>query len=93
MDERILAYFYDIKAAIEEIESFFQDKPKLFEEFTTNTMLRRAIERNLEIIGEAVNRILKRDEKLIAQISNAGSIVGLRNKVIHSYDTVSFEMI
>jgi uncharacterized protein with HEPN domain len=56
-------------------------------------MLKRAIERNLEIIGEAINRILKRDESFEKQISNAKAIIGLRNQVIHAYDNVSDENI
>ncbi|KKL16390.1 hypothetical protein LCGC14_2496050 [marine sediment metagenome] len=56
-------------------------------------MLKRAVERNLEIIGEAINRILKRDESFERKISNAKAIIGLRNQVIHSYDNVSDENI
>lgn len=56
-------------------------------------MLKRAVERDLEIIGEAVNRILKRDELFIEKISNAKAIISLRNYVIHAYDSVSDENI
>lgn len=56
-------------------------------------MLKRAIERNLEIIGEAMNRILKRDTSFENKIANAKSIIGLRNQVIHAYDTISDENI
>ena len=56
-------------------------------------MLKRAIERNLEIIGEAINRIISRDESYEDQITNAKSIIGLRNQVIHSYDNISDEII
>lgn len=54
-------------------------------------MLKRAIERNLEIIGEATNRILKIDETI--NISNARNIVGLRNQIIHAYDNIQDEII
>ena len=54
-------------------------------------MLRRAIERDLEIIGEAVNRILKVDKSI--QISNVKKIVGLRNQIIHAYDNVVDEVL
>ncbi|MDR3350899.1 MAG: DUF86 domain-containing protein [Prevotellaceae bacterium] len=54
-------------------------------------MLKRAIERNLEIIGEAVNRILTKDPTIF--IENARKIVGLRNQAIHSYDSISDENI
>tara|TARA_B100000780_G_scaffold244566_1_gene188234 strand:+ start:275 stop:496 length:222 start_codon:yes stop_codon:yes gene_type:complete len=48
--------------------------------------LRRAVERELEIIGEAVNQILKIDKTI--NISNSRRIVNLRNYVIHGYDKV-----
>ena len=54
-------------------------------------MLKRAIERNLEIIGEATNRILARNPDV--EITNARKIVNLRNFIIHSYDSVSDENI
>ena len=56
-------------------------------------MLKRAIERDLEIIGEAVNRIIKRDSSFIEKIANAKAIIGLRNQVIHAYDNISDENI
>ena len=49
-------------------------------------MLRRGIERELEIIGEATNRILKLDESI--KIIESRRIVDLRNWVIHGYDKV-----
>jgi uncharacterized protein with HEPN domain len=58
MDEKILKWLFDIKLAIEEIESYFQDFPKDFNQYSKNLILKRAVERDLEIIGEAVNRIL-----------------------------------
>ena len=93
MDERILKWLFDIKSAIEEINNFFENKPKNFFKYQQNLMLKRAIERNLEIIGEAVNRILKLDENFIEKISDAKSIISLRNYVIHAYDSVSDENI
>ena len=53
MDDVVKKSLHDILTAIEEVESFFGDKPKLFEEFCGNICLKRAIERNIEIIGEA----------------------------------------
>lgn len=52
---------------------------------------KKAVERNLEIIGEAVNRIMKLDDQF--PISNAKNIVGTRNRIIHSYDNISDEVI
>ena len=91
MNERQLKYLYDIKLAIEETNLFFDNKPKLFQEYQTNIVLKRAIERNLEIIGEAMNRLLTINPDI--PIDNARRIVGLRNQIIHGYDSVSDENI
>lgn len=57
-----------------------------FTEYLNNKLLRRAIEREIEIIGEAINRALKHDPDL--QIENAKRIVDTRNWVIRGYDKV-----
>ena len=64
MDERILKWLYDIKVAIEEIESYFENQKMDFFEYRKNLMRKRAVERNLEIIGEAMNRIIKKMQNL-----------------------------
>jgi uncharacterized protein with HEPN domain len=79
--------------AIDEIEAFFQERGKDFFEYRKNPMLKKAVERNLEIIGEALNRILKRDESFEKEITNAKAIIGLRNQIIHAYDNISDENI
>jgi uncharacterized protein with HEPN domain len=61
MVNRINASLYDILNSIEEIESFFEGKPMIFSEYQNDLKTKRAVERNIEIIGEAVNRILKDD--------------------------------
>jgi uncharacterized protein with HEPN domain len=91
MKEKIHKWLYDIKLAIDEIESFFIDRPMSFEEYKDNPLLKRAIERNLEIIGEAINRILKEQPDI--KIENAKRIVGLRNQIIHAYNNISDENI
>ncbi len=93
MDERIQKWLYDINIAIEEIESFLGDEPLIFENYRKNKMLKRAIERELEIIGEAMNRILKKDSSIKDKITDSVNIIGLRNQVIHSYDNISDENI
>ena len=52
---------------------------------------KRAVERNIEIIGEAMSRILKKDESI--QISNSRKLVDVRNRIIHGYDSVSDDII
>jgi len=91
MNEKVLKCLYDIKFAIEEIDSYFVQVNKTFEAYQSNIILKRAIERDLEIIGEATNRILKEDPDF--KIENSVRIIGLRNQIIHGYDTVSDESI
>ncbi|MDX9948588.1 MAG: DUF86 domain-containing protein [Bacteroidales bacterium] len=91
MTEKQLKLLYDIKIAIDEIDSFFDAEAKTYENFKSNAILRRAVERNLEIIGEAMNRLLKEDPEF--SIENAIRIIGLRNQIIHGYDSVSDENI
>lgn len=91
MDNDIKTWLYDILQSINEIDSYYDGKPRIFQEFVADTKTKRAIERNLEIIGEAVNRIRKRDK--IFNINHAEKIVGTRNRIIHGYDKVSDDMI
>ncbi len=57
----------------------------------SDTKTKRAIERNLEIIGEAVNRIIKKDSHF--QIQHSSKIIGARNRIIHGYDKISDDLI
>lgn len=91
MDKDINVWFYDILQAIKEIESFFENKPKLFDEFVNDIRTKRAVERELEIIGEAVSRILKKDSNIT--LTNARKIVDTRNRIIHGYDTLTDDFI
>jgi len=91
MDNDIKAWLYDILNGIMEIESFFNDSTKEFAKYQNDLRTKRAVERNIEIIGEALSRILKRDETIL--ISNSRKIVDTRNRIIHGYDSVSDDVI
>ena len=62
MDNEIKAWLYDILNAIMEIDSFFIDIPKEFSTYKDELRTRSAIERNIEIIGEALSRIITKEE-------------------------------
>jgi len=64
MDVEIKSWLYDILNAINEIESFFADRPKDFVIYQNDIRTKRAVERNIEIIGEAMSRILNTDETI-----------------------------
>lgn len=61
---------------------------KSVDDYRADRQLRQAIERNLEIIGEAVNRLARTDPDVNAQVSNAARIVAFRNLLIHGYDMI-----
>lgn len=78
-------YLYDVQVAIDSIYEYLGEKRDFFA-YEQNKQLRRAVERELEIIGEAVNHLL--DLLPDIPIDNARRIVDLSNFVIHGYDKV-----
>ena len=85
MKREIKKHLFDIKISIESIDEYLGEK-RDFIEYQRKKLLRRGIEREIEIIGEAMSRILKLDPNI--QIKNARKIVDTRNWVIHGYDKV-----
>ncbi len=90
MNDEIKKYLFDIMESVNSIEEYLHGKPDL-KTYRTNKMLRRAIERELEIIDEAMNRIDKLEPTL--NISAKKQIIGMRNRVIHGYDTIDDEIV
>ncbi len=86
----ILACLNDIEQSICEINEFLPEERNFFT-FQKDIKTRKAVERNLEIIGEAMDRILKIDPGF--QISDSRKIVDTRNRIIHGYDSVSDDVI
>jgi uncharacterized protein with HEPN domain len=80
----------DILQAAEEIQSFVRGMD--FNTYRDTLVTQRAVERDFEIIGEALTRIKKIDQELIEKISEHYRIIGFRNILIHGYDIVD-EMI
>jgi uncharacterized protein with HEPN domain len=91
MEGKVDAWLFDVLNAINEIESFFEGKPMDFLVYNKDIQTKRAVERNIEIIGEAVGRILKHSPDIA--IVNARNIVGTRNRIIHSYDSIADDLI
>ena len=85
MNKNVKKFLYDIKVSIESIEKYLGDD-RNFNKYLSDKMLRRAVEREFEIIGEAMNCLLKFDENI--KISAKELIIGMRNRVIHGYDKI-----
>jgi len=90
MDSEIKTWLFDILQSISEIESYFEGRPKRFDDYISDIRTKRAVERDIEIIGEAVNRILKKDKNF--KIENAQRIIGARNRIAHGYDKISNDL-
>ncbi len=91
MQPEAMALLYDVSNAILEIEGYFVNQPMRFDAYLADSHTRRTVERNIEIIGEAINRLLKLTPDV--EISNTKKIIGMRNRITHGYDTVSDEMV
>lgn len=91
MDNKINAWLEDILRSIDEIFDFLPEEKDFFE-FQKDLKTKKAVERNIEIIGEAVNRISNYKSTKI-EIQNARQIIGTRNRIAHEYDNISDEVI
>lgn len=91
MNPRILKYLLDIESILSEIEVITARTKNNFDNFKEDFLIKRAAERDLEIIGEAVKQLLRIQPSL--KISGAKNIISLRNFIIHAYDAVDDELI
>lgn len=85
-----LACLKDIEQSIVEINEFLP-KERDFFAFQKDLKTRKAVERNIEIIGEAMDRLLKAYPDI--EITDSRKIVDTRNRIIHGYDSVSEDVI
>jgi uncharacterized protein with HEPN domain len=90
MNPEVKKYLFDIQESITSIENYLSEK-RDFGSYKANKMLRRAVEREFEIIGEALNRIEKIDSSVA--ISHKKQIISMRNRVIHGYDKIDDEIV
>jgi len=94
MDSYVRDLLSDIVRSIDEIHEFSNGLTvEDFKLYLSNKMMRRAIERDLIIIGEAMHDIVKVDHTRVMRIKNSRRVVELRNDVVHSYDDLANEKI
>ena len=89
MTDKVRKYLFDILESAKSIEKYIENID--FFQYQKNKMVRRAVERELEIIGEAINALLKNNRNI--EITSAERIIGMRNRVIHGYDKIDNEII
>jgi uncharacterized protein with HEPN domain len=86
MKNEALAHLHDILQAGHAIQAFISGKT--FDDYAADNLLRSAVERKFEIMGEALNRIKRDDPELLPQIRCNRDIVSFRNILVHGYDAI-----
>lgn len=85
------AYLFDISEACDRIEEFTRGAS--FDDYQRTVLIRSAVERQFEIIGEALSQVLRYHPTLADQINDAGRIIAFRNQLAHGYASVSDEVV
>ncbi len=84
-------YLYDIQDACRKLEDF--TRARTLDDYLVNEMLRAAVERQFEIIGEALNQLNRIDSVLISSIPDVRRIIAFRNILIHGYATIRHDTV
>ena len=91
MEAEVAKRLFDALQAARRIRAF--TGASNFGQFTGSELVRSAVERQFEIVGEALGKAAGMDPSLTEQMPDLPQIVGLRNRLIHGYDSVDDEII
>jgi len=91
MRRELGAYLWDIDRAVGEIEEFLRGKQ--FSDYQRDAMLRAAVERKFEIIGEALAQARRQFPEIVGRIAHDEQIIAFRNRLIHGYSLVKDELV
>ncbi|MGO8817424.1 MAG: DUF86 domain-containing protein [Terriglobia bacterium] len=84
-------YLYDIQKACELLLQF--TKGKSLADYSADPLLRSAVERQFEIVGEALTQLLRLDPNVASSISDTRRIIAFRNRLIHGYDSLADDIV
>ena len=90
-EERVLKALEDVQDCASFMISAAEGKD--LSDYRGDRLFRQAVERNLEIIGEAVGRIARLDPRIASRISEHRRIIAFRNRLIHGYDLLDDELV
>jgi uncharacterized protein with HEPN domain len=85
------AYLHDILTAADAISGFLADAD--FDGYVENDLVRSAVERKFEIIGEALGQLAKVDAELAARVSRWRDIIAFRNIIAHGYASLDHTVV
>ncbi|MGA7980152.1 MAG: HepT-like ribonuclease domain-containing protein [Chromatiaceae bacterium] len=85
------AFLWDARNSADAIARFIRGKS--FQDYLADEILRSAVERQFEIVGEALSQLSKADPKLAARLTDAGKVIGFRNVLIHGYTKVDHAIV
>jgi uncharacterized protein with HEPN domain len=91
MDHDPRAWLYDVCVAIDHISSFISGRS--YDDYLQDTMFRSAVERQLEIVGEALTHFARENPEASGRIPDLRSAVGMRNVIIHGYRTIDPQVV
>jgi uncharacterized protein with HEPN domain len=81
-------YLWDALKAAEAVQSFLRGKT--YEAFVEDDLLRSAVERQLEIIGEALSQLAKVDPQIADSVAELRRIIAFRNILVHGYAAIDY---
>lgn len=84
-------YLYDISVAVKKLSTFIENKH--WDDYVIDDLLRSAVERQFEIIGEALNQLSKIDTVTVEKISHYQQIISFRNILIHGYADIDDHLV
>lgn len=84
-------YVWDARRAAGLVADFVSGRS--WDDYESDVLLRSAVERQFEIIGEALNQLRRVDEDLAAQVPDLQRIVAFRNVLIHGYAAVDNRLV
>ena len=84
-------YLWDALRAAEAVQSFLRGRT--FETFVEDDLLRSAVERQLEIIGEALSRLAKVDPQIADNVAELRRIIAFRNILVHGYAAIDYDTV
>jgi uncharacterized protein with HEPN domain len=91
MPPEVKKCLFDASEAIRAIRAFTHGLDA--QDYLRNDLVKAAVERKFEIIGEALNRIQRIDSALLNHITNAYRIIGFRNILAHGYDVIDHNLV